>query len=135
MGLLTGKYSSDFNTSFEDSLVNNKKSPLEINDLAKYSINIEPLLKEMKEIADKREKSIAQIALNYIICKGAIPIPGSRTIAQLNDNMGAMGWRLSASEIQKLEKLADRVKGFEGAGFKLTSGKFVGYGIERWILN
>ena len=135
MGLLTGKYSNEFNTSFEDSLLNNKKSPLEIKDLKKYSTNIDPLLREMKLIADKRGKSIAQIALNYIICKGAIPIPGARTIAQLNDNMGAMGWRLSVNEIHRLETLADKVKGFEGAGFKLTSGKFVGYGIEKWILN
>jgi hypothetical protein len=45
-----------------------------------------------------------------------------------------MNWRLSASEIRTLEAKADGV-GFEGAGFKRTSEKFVGYGVERWTLD
>ena len=41
--------------------------------------------------------------LNYIICKGAVPIPGARTAAQYADNMGAMEWRLSDAEVEDLE--------------------------------
>ena len=73
--------------------------------------------------------------MNYIMCKGAIPIPGARTVAQLKDNVGAMGWRLSDKEVRSLKKKADNVNGFEGAGFKGTSEKFVGYGVEKWSLN
>merc|ERR1712174_130811 len=88
---------------------------------------IEPLITTMETIATRRRKSVAQVALNYIICKGAIPIPGSRTAEQVFDNIGAMGWRLSSYEIVMLELEADRLGyGFDGAGFKRTSEKFVG---------
>ena len=90
----------------------------------------------METISRRRGKSIAQIALNYVICKGAIPIPGARTRSQFKDNIGAMNWRLTPSEIRVLETKADMIGvGFEGAGFKRTSEKFVGYGIEKWSLD
>jgi hypothetical protein len=132
-GLLTGKYSKK-SLLLDESLTSSAKTTLEIRDLNAYTDDIMPLISEMDEIAKKRGKTIAQVALNYIICKGAIPIPGARTVAQLKDNIGAMGWRLSMSEICSLEEKADGV-GFEGAGFKRTSEKFVGYGIEKWRLD
>jgi pyridoxine 4-dehydrogenase len=93
-------------------------------------------LSAMTAIAERRGKTIAQVALNYIMSKGAIPIPGCRTTSQLKDNLGAMGWRLSETEIAVLELEADKLGfGFDGAGFKRTSEKFVGYGIEKWSLD
>jgi len=99
-----------------------------------YADDILPLLTAMEGISKRRGKSLAQIALNYVICKGAIPIPGSRTVGQLKDNIGAMKWRLTSAEIKDLEIKADGI-GFEGAGFKRTSEKFVGYGVEKWHLD
>jgi pyridoxine 4-dehydrogenase len=120
--------------SLDESLSTSTKSALEIKDLKTYADDIGPLLEEMEIISKRRGKTLAQIALNYVICKGAVPIPGSRSIRQLKDNIGAMNWRLSASEIRTLEAKADGV-GFEGAGFKRTSEKFVGYGVEKWTLD
>jgi pyridoxine 4-dehydrogenase len=149
MGLLTGKYSKDTlgnqaNGAADNSLTQFKKTSLEVKDLERYAKGdgiavpeggIGPLLNMMTTIAEQRQKSIAQVALNYIISKGAIPIPGCRTVAQLEDNVGAMGWRLSETEIQMLELEADKLGfGFDGAGFKRTSEKFVGYGIETFRL-
>jgi pyridoxine 4-dehydrogenase len=134
MGLLTGKYSKESLASLDDSLVTSTKTNLEIKDLKAYADDISPLLATMEEISKRRGKSLAQIALNYVICKGAIPIPGSRTVGQLKDNIGAMNWRLTNAEIKSLEIKADGI-GFEGAGFKRTSEKFVGYGVEKWTLN
>jgi pyridoxine 4-dehydrogenase len=121
-----------------------KKTSLEVKDLERYAKGdgiavpeggIGPLLNIMTTIAEQRQKTVAQVALNYIISKGAIPIPGCRTVAQLEDNVGAMGWRLSETEIQMLELEADKLGfGFDGAGFKRTSEKFVGYGIETFRL-
>jgi len=152
MGLLTGKYTSEEMTSnvlAQDtltSLVRSKKTPLELRDLSKYVTGdvksgipdggVRPLLQAMEEIAQNRKKTVAQVALNYIIWKGAIPIPGARTSAQVRDNVGAMGWRLSLQEVNQLETAADKLGfGFEGAGFKRTSEKFVGYGVEKWTLD
>ena len=139
MGLLTGKYSSDSKLVLTEddmlSLTQSKKTRLEERDLQRYAGRMGSLLEVMETIAKRRNKTVAQVALNYIICKGAIPIPGARTNAQLTDNLGALGWRLSKSEIGQLEAATDALGfGFEGAGFKRTSEKFVGYGVERWVL-
>jgi pyridoxine 4-dehydrogenase len=147
MGLLTGKYSQAFSDSenSKTSLTQKKKTNLELADLERYAFGdgetipeggIQPLLTTMAAIAKKRNKTISQVALNYIISKGAIPIPGCRTVTQLQDNMGAMGWRLTATEVKRLELEADKLGfGFDGAGFKRTNEKFVGYGIEKWSLD
>lgn len=149
MGILTGKYTSDSSDSISEdtitSLTSSRKTKLEVTDLTRYAKGdgkdipdggATPLLKAMEGVAKKRGKTIAQVALNYIMCKGAIPIPGARTQAQLRDNLGARGWRLSNAEVSLLEKEADNLGfGFEGAGFKRTSEKFVGYGVEKWILD
>ncbi len=132
---MTGKYSKKSLASIDEVLLSSSKTSLEVKDLKKYANDIGPLLEEMEKIGKRRNKTIAQIALNYIICKGAIPIPGARTVAQFKDNLGAMDWRLSKKEVAALECQADKVKGFEGAGFKRTSEKFVGYGVEKWSLN
>lgn len=148
MGLLTGKYSPETMNSLgqsDISLRKYQKTDMEKKDLERYAKGdgiivpqggVSPLLVTMAAIADNRGKSIAQVALNYVISKGAIPIPGCRTISQLRDNLGAMGWRLSETEIAMLELEAEKLGfGFDGAGFKRTSEKFVGYGVEKWSLD
>ena len=95
-----------------------------------------PLLTAIASIAEKRNKSISQVSLNYIVSKGIVPIPGCRSVAQVEDNIGAMGWRLTDLEVAMLELEADKLGfQFDGAGFKRTSEKFVGYGIERFRLD
>ncbi len=147
MGLLTGKYSKDLmdHDPTDASLTEKKKTNMELEDLERYAFGdgetvpdggIQPLLTTMSTIAQKRNKTVSQVALNYIISKGAIPIPGCRTVTQLQDNLGAMGWRLTATEVKMLELEADKLGfGFDGAGFKRTNEKFVGYGVEKWELN
>jgi pyridoxine 4-dehydrogenase len=140
MGLLTGKYqdgpASRSANKNGDSLKVSKKSSIETRDLVAYSKRISPLLDAMQTMAEKYDKTVAQVALNYIVCQGAIPIPGARTQQQLVDNAGAMGWRLSATEIEQLAAASDRLGfGFDGAGFKRASEKFVGYGMETWTLD
>ena len=150
MGLLTGKYSSEGSYSKTEeeltSLTGSRRSKFELSDLEKYSMGdggetvpdggIAPVLRVMEDIASRRTKTVAQVALNYVISKGAIPIPGARTAAQVRDNIGALGWRLSDKEVAMLEAEADQLGfGFDGAGFKKTSEKFVGYGMEKWRLD
>lgn len=148
MGLLTGKYSKELTQAYGEgrdlSLVEAKKTSLELQDLEKYANGdgleipeggINPLITTMLTIAKKRGKTLAQVALNYIISKGAIPIPGCRTVAQLEENLGALGWRLSDTEVIMLELEAEKLGfGFDGAGFKRTGEKFVGYGVEKFRL-
>jgi len=44
------------------------------------------------------------VALNWAICKGTVPIPGAKNARQARDNAGALGWRLSADEVQALDQ-------------------------------
>lgn len=151
MGLLTGKYTStSVGVTAEDALLANnslllsQRSSFENKDLLRYAHGdgkriprggVAPLLRAMESIAAERGKTVAQIALNYVVCKGAIPIPGARTAAQYMDNMGALGWRLAEEEVACMEQAADSLGfSFDGAGFKRSNAKFVGYGMERWSL-
>lgn len=141
MGLLTGKYKSPDSSELAaeplQSLWKSKKTKLEERDLKRYAAAMSPLLAVMEAVAKQRNKSLSQVALNYVICKGAIPIPGARSRAQCLDNAGALGWRLNDFEVAMLEAAADNLEfqGFEGAGFKRLSEKFVGYGVEKWSLD
>jgi len=64
------------------------------------------LLDAMKVIAQARGKTISQVAINWCVCKGVVPIPGARTEAQAIDNAGGVGWRLSADEMVCLDAMA-----------------------------
>jgi aryl-alcohol dehydrogenase-like predicted oxidoreductase len=48
-------------------------------------------------------KTPAQVALNWVICKGALPIPGATGLSHLEENIGALGWRLTDREISELD--------------------------------
>ncbi|XP_030935530.1 pyridoxal reductase, chloroplastic isoform X3 [Quercus lobata] len=67
---------------------------------------LEPLLSSLREIAQKRRKTVPQVAINWCICMGAIPIPGVKTIKQAEENLGALGWQLSSGELLQLENAA-----------------------------
>lgn len=140
MGVLTGKWKSDdvFRVGPVGEPTNPEhsgKSTLEQTEIAEYAKQSFQLLKELERIAKARGKSVAQVSLNWIICKGAIPIPGARTPGQVADNAGALGWRLTSAEIASLEAAADQGGcEFSGAGFKRCNSKFVGYGYEEWAL-
>jgi diketogulonate reductase-like aldo/keto reductase len=55
-------------------------------------------------------KSPAQVALNWVICKGAVPIPGAKNARQLHENAGALGWRMTASEVASLDSASEGVQ-------------------------
>ncbi|XP_020525857.1 pyridoxal reductase, chloroplastic isoform X4 [Amborella trichopoda] len=94
-GMLTGKY-----TAF--------KLPRGPRALLFRQIlpGLEPLLRSLGEIADKRGKTIPQVAINWCICKGTVPIPGVKSVRQAEENLGALGWRLSLDEMLQLESAA-----------------------------
>jgi aryl-alcohol dehydrogenase-like predicted oxidoreductase len=48
----------------------------------------------------------SQVALAWIIAKGAIPIPGAKNRHQAEDNAGALGWRMDDTELAELDGVA-----------------------------
>ena len=96
LGLLTGKY-------FE-----NGPFPKGIRGLLFRQLlpGMRSLLSCLREIAQSRNKTPSQIAINWCICKGTIPIPGAKSVAQARENIGALGWHLDVNEIAALDQAA-----------------------------
>ena len=98
-GLLTGKYNAE-----------NPPSGTRSRRYAGLLPKLQPLLRCLTEIGqDHGGKSNAQVALNWVICKGALPIPGAKNDTQAMQNAGALGWRLSGDEVAKLDEVSDQV--------------------------
>ncbi len=71
---------------------------------------IQPLIKTLTEIGqDHGGKSNVQVALNWVIYKGALPIPGAKNPEQAQQNAGALGWRLTDAEVAKLDEVSDQL--------------------------
>lgn len=60
-------------------------------------------------VAEEVGKTPAQVALNWMLARPGItaPILGVRTMAHLNDNLGATGWALSAGQMDRLNHASD----------------------------
>jgi len=94
------------------------------------------LLRVLHEVGARVGKTPAQVSLNWIMCKGAIPIPGASSTMQVQENVGALGWRLSEADEALLDAAADTLEfEFRGSGFQTADSKFVGYGFEKWRLD
>ncbi len=98
LGLLTGKYSEQgpFPKGLRGFL------------FKRLLPGIRPVLDCLGAIAAERHKTLAQVALNWCICKETIPIPGAKTIQQAEQNVGALGWSLSDGEVAELDSAAQR---------------------------
>lgn len=99
-GLLTGKYTFD-----------SGKNPAGARSIdPKFHkdglLKIAPVISLLRSIGEKRDRTPAQVALNWLIAQGnVIPIAGVKNAQQVQQNVGALGWRLSDEEIQELEKI------------------------------
>jgi aryl-alcohol dehydrogenase-like predicted oxidoreductase len=94
MGLLTGKYGPEHPPA---GLRGRKYS-------RGYLARMQPLIAALRQVGEAHGKTPAQVALNWLIVKGAVPIPGAKNARQAQDNAGAMGWRLSSEEIATLDR-------------------------------
>ncbi len=60
----------------------------------------------MGEISSETGKSYAQVSLNWLLRQAEVtaPIIGARRLDQLEDNLGASGWRLSEEQVRRLSE-------------------------------
>jgi aryl-alcohol dehydrogenase-like predicted oxidoreductase len=98
-GLLSGKYTVETPPPGSRS-----------STYARLLPKLGPLIKLMTEIGqDHGGKSNAQVALNWTICKGALPIPGAKNAEQAQQNAGALGWRMTDAEVAQLDESSDAI--------------------------
>lgn len=100
LGLLTGKYTES------GELPQGLRKGL-FRDLLPQ---VKPVLESLHAVAKVRQKTPSQIALNWCIAKGAIPIPGAKTVRQAQENIGALGWSLNSGEVDELDRAAAGLK-------------------------
>jgi len=91
-GRLTGKYSAANPPPGKRTF---SAHPMEQVDL------VVAALRRIGEAHDGRTPS--QVALRWLIEKGAVPIPGAKNEPQATENAGALGWSLTAEEIATLD--------------------------------
>jgi aryl-alcohol dehydrogenase-like predicted oxidoreductase len=99
-GILSGKYSAK----------NPPPGPRGRLYSAEYMTRSQPLISVMRNLGMAHGgKTPTQVALNWLICKGALPIPGAKNAQQAQENTGALGWRLTPSEVSALEATSEQI--------------------------
>lgn len=100
-GLLTGAFRSEKDFDTDDYRMSH--NPRFADGALEKNLS---LVDQLKEIADAKSASLAQIALAWVMAKGddIIPIPGTKKISRLEENIGATEIHLSAEEITAIEK-------------------------------
>jgi aryl-alcohol dehydrogenase-like predicted oxidoreductase len=99
-GALTGKYTPDHRPS----------GMRRRTHTGNYLARIQPLIEVLKEIGQAHGgRTPAQVSLNWLMCKGAMPIPGAKNLRQAQENFGALGWRLTDDEVARLDERSEKV--------------------------
>jgi aryl-alcohol dehydrogenase-like predicted oxidoreductase len=91
-GRLTGKYTSD------------NPPPGKRTFAAHPMEQIDAMVAELRGIGEAHGgRTPSQVALAWLIAKGAVPIPGAKNRSQAEQNAGALGWRMTDEEIARLD--------------------------------
>ncbi len=61
-------------------------------------------LNNLRAIADQSEATPSQVAIAWVLAKGAFVIPGTKRLAYLEQNIAAASFRPSADDIAKLDQ-------------------------------
>lgn len=106
-GFLSGKYRRDQRPP-EDSRIAAAEEAMEEHWSRRATERNWRVLDAVGEISEATGKSYAQVALNWLLRQDGVtaPIIGARTMKQLEDNLGAAGWKLTGEQTDQ----------FSGAG-------------------
>jgi aryl-alcohol dehydrogenase-like predicted oxidoreductase len=94
-GRLTGKYSAANPPPGKRTFSNH---PMAV---------VDNVVTELRRIGDKHGGKVpSQVALNWVMAKGAVPIPGAKNRHQAEENAGALGWTLDTEDLARLDGAA-----------------------------
>jgi aryl-alcohol dehydrogenase-like predicted oxidoreductase len=67
------------------------------------------IIDALLEVSEECGKTPSQVALNWLLQQPGVtaPIIGARTLAQLEDNLGSVGWLLNEEQLAKLSAVSD----------------------------
>ncbi|HET6486941.1 MAG TPA: aldo/keto reductase [Spirochaetia bacterium] len=75
-----------------------------------FLTRMQPVVELVGRTAAARGKTSSQVALNWLLCKGTLPIPGAHNPDRVRENAGAMGWRLTEAEVRALDDAEERLR-------------------------
>lgn len=84
--------------------------------LPKYAEDNFPKIRELVQglevIAKRNDSTSAQVALAWLLAQGSdvIPIPGTKSIQRLDENMRSASLCLSEAELKEIRALIDRTE-------------------------
>jgi aryl-alcohol dehydrogenase-like predicted oxidoreductase len=111
-GLLSGKFRAD--ATFPRGDIRRVDPKFQPPRLARYVAAIDRL----RPIAYARNKSVAQLAVRWLIDQGTFALWGARSPSQIEEVEGALGWILSPGELAGIDRiLAEEIPEPLGAGF------------------
>ena len=111
MGLLTGKYSASTAPSADDVRGVNSPSWMKYFKDGKPNPEWLKMMEAVREILQSGGRTLAQGALAWLWARSeqTLPIPGFRTVAQVEENCGAMKFgALTAEQMNEIETLLKR---------------------------
>ncbi len=111
MGLLTGKYSASTTPSADDVRGVNSPSWMKYFKDGKPNPEWLKMMEAVREILQSGGRTLAQGALAWLWARSeqTLPIPGFRTVAQVEENCGAMQFgALTVEQMNEIETLLKR---------------------------
>ena len=71
----------------------------------------EMLFELIRTLADEKHATPAQISLAWMLCKKPyiVPIPGTRHLCRLKENIGAADINLSTDEVDTIDRLLESI--------------------------
>jgi aryl-alcohol dehydrogenase-like predicted oxidoreductase len=94
-GRLTGKYSAGNPPPGKRQFSNH---PMEV---------VDRVVAELRTIGEKHGGKLpSQVALNWVMTKGVVPIPGAKNRHQAEENAGALGWSIDEEDVDRLDRAA-----------------------------
>lgn len=103
-GFLTGQFQK-----FEDLPPNDYRRNSPRFQGENFQRNLD-LVRKIKELAARRGCTASQLALAWVLAQGEeiIPIPGTKRVAYLEENLGAASVTLSAEELSQIDAVLPR---------------------------
>ncbi len=103
-GFLTGRFKKPDDLPAEDF---RRRNPRFLKENFEQNMKI---VKKLEEMAEEKRCKPSQIALAWVLAQGEdiVPIPGTKRIKYLEENIGAVDIQLSKAELERLDKIAPR---------------------------
>jgi len=111
---------------------------LQVDTTSRMSKSFRDRQKQMQDQQQKkRETEITkcQVAINYIVTKGAVPIPGIKNKQDAEELLGCVGWMLTDEEMEIVENGVERSeakKQKNSVFFKIRRLKKVDYNVDPY---